>query len=125
MKRDHSRMIRGFYWASRAWYAKANGLGLENEQIVLGMYSSNGPRETSGEMMIEWIEIQKGKKSPQLQAFDDSWSALAMFADLIGVLGEMDNEDPSPEKIIEILKGCGFQDLTQYEDCPQKGKGKE
>ncbi|MCP4370020.1 MAG: hypothetical protein GY797_18170, partial [Deltaproteobacteria bacterium] len=49
-----------------------------------------------------------------LQVFDDAWSALAGFTDVVEKLGKKDDENITPEQFVEILLSCGFVDDTQY-----------
>jgi len=73
----------------------------------------NYERETSGEMTMMWINLNN-RQVPQLTAFDDSWSALALFGDLIQKMGEVDDECITQEQFVEMLLSCGFEDKTQY-----------
>lgn len=107
--KDHEGCKRMFIWSSRAWYAKA--MGDKHQEIMFGMYHPEGG--TSGEMGMRWKELS-GRQVPQLQVFDDAWSALALFTDVIEKLGEEDGENITPEQFIEILLSCGFVDDTDY-----------
>jgi hypothetical protein len=84
---------------------------------MFGLYHYNEFSEDdgrTGEMQMEWQDI-RGRDVPQLRVYDDAWSALATFHDVIDKLGEHDNENVTPEQFIEILKSCGFSDRTAYE----------
>lgn len=106
---NHDGCERAFHWSAKAWYAKAND---SYDEINFGMYDLKGGG-TSGEMTMKWIDL--GNRSvPQLQVFDDSWSALTLFNDVIVELGKRDSECISQEEFVEILKGCGFKDATAY-----------
>ena len=76
---------------------------------MFGLYGIDG--STSGEMCVRWKELG-GKIVPQLQVFDDGWSALASFPDLILELGDLDNQNITPKEFCALLKGLGFKDLT-------------
>jgi len=108
--KDHKGCIRAFHWSSKAYYA--GSIPKEGPEIYFGMYSEEGG--TSGEMSMIWTNISGDTLTPQLRVFCDGWSALSLFTDVIEKLGEHDDEDISEEKFIEILKECGFKDLTAY-----------
>jgi hypothetical protein len=115
--------IKGFTQLSRAWYGEAN---LKNTKevkdvITFGFYSPDGG--TSGEMTVKWIWLSN-RFVPELKIFSDAWSALSQFHDLIDVLGEHDDEDPTPEEFCKYLLSCGFIDRTQ-EISPYKKDEKE
>lgn len=76
------------------------------------MYADEGG--TSGEMSIEWVELA-GRSVPLLKVFDDAWSALSMFGDLLQKMAEVDNDNISQEQFVEMLLSCGFVDQTEYE----------
>jgi len=110
--KNHKGRIRGFCWCKKAYYAKA--LLKELPKVCFGMFCKDGGG-TSGEMSMVWENICN-KATPQLKCFCDGWSALSLFADLIKKLGEHDSEDITEEQFVEILRQCGFKDLTPYED---------
>ena len=113
MKRDHSECKREFYHVSKSIYADGktwkNG---EFDEITLGFYHPDGG--TTGEFSIVWMMLG-GEAVPQLRAFDDAWSALAEFGDVLDRLAEHDGENLSPEAVIALLKECGVEDATPYE----------
>jgi hypothetical protein len=102
---------RGFYWSTKAWFAKDS----DEDEVMFGMYYG---REggTDGEMAMRWIEIGKKAKVPRLEIFDDAWKTLSIFLDLITELAKYDNENIAPDKFVEILKSHNFKDLTPYEN---------
>lgn len=106
--KDHSGCRRAFHWSTRACYHHPN----RQPEVMFGMFHSDG--STSGEMAMRWVSLGN-KLVPQLQVFDDAWSALALFSDLIERLGEVDNEVITEREFVNILLGCGFEDITQYE----------
>ena len=105
--KNHEGCIRGYHRTSKAWYTKTQF----RIEVLFGMYSLQGG--TSDEMSMEWVEISN-KLCPRLKCFDDSWSALALFNDLIQELGEVDNKVIQEEEFCKILDKCGFKDLTEY-----------
>ena len=107
--KDHNGCIRGYHRTSKAYYAKSMK---ENIEINFGMFHPKGG--TSGEMTMEWIEIS-GTLYAQLKSFEDSWSALSSFPDLIERMGKVDGEKIQEEEFAKMLDECGFKDLTVYE----------
>ena len=118
--KDHDGDIRGFYHLSEAWYGPAN---LSNsstyvDEVNFGFFCPDGG--TSGEICMKWQELG-GKIAPRLECFDDGWSALASFTDLIAEMGELDDENPTPKEFCALLSRFGFKDLTPREN-PYGGK---
>jgi hypothetical protein len=111
IKKETENLFRGFHWSNRAWYAEANHM--KNGNITFGIYSTEGG--TVGEMTMEWIDFPDGLV-PRLKVFEDSWKALASFKDLIDALGLVDGKCITEKEFVKILLGCGFKDLTAYED---------
>lgn len=113
---NHEGCIRGYYRPNKAHYAKQ--LKDQEISVYFGMYHPEGG--TSGELSVEWKELDQ-KLVPQLKAFDDSWSALSLFTDLIKILGEVDNKYITDDEFCEILNSLGFYDMTRY-DPPYKNE---
>lgn len=110
MGSDHTGCVRAFHILSEAWYADANLKGSDVlDEISLGFYAPEGG--TSGEMCIRWTRLG-GTVTPQLTVFDDAWSALAQFKDVLDKFAELDSTNPPPSKIAEVLLACGFKDMT-------------
>ena len=107
MKEKHEGCIRGYIRSSKAWYGKKE----ENISVIFGMYSEEGG--TSGEMTMEWIELG-GQLCAKLKSFEDSWSALSLFTDLIQKMEEVDGENIQEEEFCKMLEECGFKDMTSY-----------
>lgn len=105
--KDHTDCIRGYHRSSKAYYSDV----MKGIEVNFGMFYQDG--STTGEMCIEWIEVGENI-SPRLKAFDDSWSALSLFTDLIKKMGEHDSENISEEDFCKLLDECGFKDLTAY-----------
>jgi len=106
--RDHTNSIRGFHWLNKAWSYENR----PDDEIVFGMYDEI-EGVTSGEMKMEWVRIGS-TLTPQLRAYDDSWSALSLFSDLIQEMAKVDNQDITAERFVNMLLECGFRDLTNY-----------
>jgi hypothetical protein len=105
--KDHEGCIRGYHRSSKGWY----GASKDEIEIGFGMFHPDGG--TSGEMRIVWIELNN-VLCARLMCFEDSWSALSLFPDLIQKMGEVDEEEIQEEDFAKILDSCGFKDLTQY-----------
>lgn len=116
--RDHEGDIRGFYHLAEAWYADANRSSTYTDEVNFGLFSPEGG--TSGEMSVKWQELG-GESVPQLQAFDDGWSALSMFPDLIAWMADKDSEKVTPKQFCEILLHLGFHDMTPRENPYSRG----
>mgnify|MGYP001390754306 FL=1 len=118
MERKHDGANREFYWTNKAWYCVEN----KPNEVMFGLfYKDNG---TSGEMAMKWQNLSE-KDVPQLQVYNDAWSALATFKDVLDKLAEHDDEDITPEEFIAILKECGFKDRTAYDLPDEMKKDKE
>ncbi len=107
--KDHSECVRGYHHLSKAWYADACMRGGKDE-LMIGYYYPDG--STPGEFAIRWVYLN-GEYVPKLEVFDDAWSALHGFADLIERLAELAGQNADPEKVAEILKSLGIKDMTR------------
>lgn len=106
---NYDGRIRGFHWTSRAYYASSIG---DRQEILFGMYDENG-EGTSGEMAIRWVDVG-AKVAPRLEVFDDAWSALFLFNDLLEAMSEVDGQNITQEDFVALLLDHGFIDLTAY-----------
>lgn len=118
---DHGRSKRGFHHTGAAWYSKILNDRSDDvvDEVSIGLYLPDGG--TTGEFLIRWRKLA-GDAVPQLCAFDDSWDALRQCADLIDKLAEHDNENMTPLALCDLLKECGFEDMTQRERQGQTKK---
>lgn len=107
--KQHGECFRGYHRSSKVWYA--NAINDNRTPVYFGMYDPDGG--TSGEMEMEWIDIDN-KQCAKLKAFEDSWSALSLFTDLIQKMGGVDSDLIQEDDFCKILNECGFQDLTEY-----------
>jgi hypothetical protein len=109
----HKGDERRFSIMSQSWYADSNmdptRRAAGEDEIMLGFYSPDGG--TSGEFAIRW-EILNGAPIARLKAYEDSWSALANFGDVLQKLAELDSTNPSVETVAQVLKNCGIVDAT-------------
>ena len=110
--KDTTGMKKQFIVLSQAWYGKASidsrTDGLQDD-ICFGSYDPSGG--TIGEMLITWYFVGD-KLVPKLEAFDDAWFVLSTFPDVINELALLDNTNPSPRIIANVLLKCGFEDVT-------------
>lgn len=118
--KDHSGCKRQFYHLSSAWYANAV---LRDSKIVdevmIGFYFSDGGG--SGEFAVRW-EMLGDKITPRLEVFDDAWSALWEFRDLLERLSEVDDEKITPSDLVKILIDLKIEDATPTVSPYYKGK---
>ncbi len=105
----HDNARRGFVWSSRAWYVEAANC---KHEISFGMYVKDGG--TTGDMRMKWHQVG-GTWVPRLECFDDAWDALSTFGDLLQEMAMIDNTNSTEEQFVEILKRCGFEDMTAYQ----------
>ena len=109
--KDHSRCKRQFIQLSKAWYGDTK---LQESDIIdkitIGFYNEDGG--TTGEFVIKWTLIC-GAATPMICSFDDSWSALLEFKDLLEKLAELDNLSPSPDEIVKVLISLGIENNTK------------
>ena len=110
MIKNHEGCVKGYHRSSKAWYAKSLDKKVE---VNFGMFHPEGG--TTGEMSMEWVELS-GKQCARLKCFEDAWSALALFTDLIQEMGKIDNMEIQEKEFCNLLDSCGFKDLTEYED---------
>ena len=111
--KDHSYSKRQFIQLSRSWYADAI---LKNkpedfvDDITVGFYTNDGG--TTGEFTFEWLKFGH-KVFVKLVAYDDSWSALYQFSDLLEAMAEIDDENISPKDFCKLLISLGIEDNTK------------
>ncbi len=67
-------------------------------------------------MTMRWVDLGKPARAvPLLRVFNDAWSALASFTDLLDLLRANDSESMTQDEFVDLLLICGFEDLTPYE----------
>jgi len=110
---DHSECKRQFIQLSKAWYADANLRNSKfDDKISIGFYHPEGG--TTGEFEIEFSELC-GRIVPKLTAYDDGWSALFNFSDLIEKMAEIDDKCVSADEFCELLVLLGIENKTPTE----------
>lgn len=100
---------RQFIVSSQAWYAGSCNLKPGEDEILLGMYHPEGG--TTGEFSIKWTMVGN-QMTPCLRAYDDSWSALYEFSDMLQELAKLDGTNPSVDVVVTALLNCGVEDAT-------------
>lgn len=112
---NHDGCKRAYIRSSKAHYSAY--LPKENIRVMVGMYHPEGG--TSGEFEFEWV-ILNGKGCARLKAFEDSWSALWLFKDLLEKMSEIDSEEIQEPEFCQLLDSLGVIDITEYEKGVQK-----
>jgi hypothetical protein len=115
-----SHLYRGFIHTNEAWYGKTSKSDRYVDEVMLGLYSTGGG--TQGEMAVRWIDlyskssfVENKPPAPRLEAFDDSWKALASFADILEEMAKVDSQSITPKQFCNLLLRNGFKDLTERE----------
>lgn len=109
----HKDCKRKFIQLSRTWYADANLKRSDFiDKITVGFYHMDG--STTGEFEISWMMIA-GKSVPKIEAFDDGWSALFNFGDMLESMADVDNKNISPEEFCKLLTSLDIEDTTPTE----------
>jgi hypothetical protein len=81
-------------------------------EIMMALHHPGGG--VKGEFAVRW-QMLGGKAVPQLQAYSDSWLVLHCMSDLIQVLAEHDDEDITPDELIQILESLDFINTDSYQ----------
>ena len=111
IKHSESGGIRAYIRNSKAWYASGN----ENVEITIGIYHSS-TEGTRGEFSVEWLNIANNELlAPRLCSFDDSWSVLNEFKDLLEKMKELDNQNIQEPEFCKVLDSLNIKDITKYE----------
>lgn len=104
----HDGCNRAFVQVSRAWNS-STALRNAREIFYIGFYHPEGG--ATGEFNVEWEKLS-GRLRPILHAYDDSWSALYEFSDLLQKMAEVDGQDITPDQFRIILIELGIKDVT-------------
>lgn len=103
---------RAFTHTAESWYAKAVLKKVPySDEILIGDYPVEGG--TRGEFAIRWYQIGPEPLLSRVEAWSDSWDVLAQCKDLLDVLAGLEYANPSPDKVCELLKTLGFDDITK------------
>lgn len=108
MERDHNDCERGYCVHTDAWWKRHTDDS--RPEVEFGMYDPEG--DVSGVASVVW-ETLDGKEIPKLECFDDGWSALSLFPDLIQEMGKVDSDNITPDDFIDLLERLNFQEHTE------------
>ena len=103
-----SNLNRTFIQLSKAWYGKAASLPNTLDQISLKVEGANG------EVTIEWVSTGENW-APQIRAFNDSWTELLQFTDLLEALAKHNGRYQTPDQVAELIEGLGITNITPTE----------
>jgi hypothetical protein len=81
-------------------------------EIMMALHSPSGG--VQGEFAMRWSKLG-GRLVPQLQAYSDSWIVLHCMSDFIEVLAEHDDQDITPDELIQILESLDFINTDSYQ----------
>lgn len=107
---QHEGCTRAYVRNSKAYYAAS--LTNENIKVMVGMYDLEGGG-TSGEFSFQWVNLGD-KLLPQLKVFDDAWSALWQFKDLLEIMAHIDSSNITEIELCAILDSLEIKDITKY-----------
>ncbi len=107
--KHHTAYRRCYHRRRKAYYANAK----EPVSVGFGIYAHDGI--SFGAMEIEWVVVGVNI-FPKLICFDDGWSALHSFADVIEKMGQVDEQNITEPDFCKLLDSCGFKDITKYID---------
>jgi hypothetical protein len=110
LDKKHKGCTRCYIRTSKSYYAKS--LPKENLRVIVGMYDLDGGG-TSGEFEFEWV-LMNNKGIAKLNAFEDSWSSLWQFKDLLEKMNEIDNQEIQEPEFCKLLDSLGILDNTEY-----------
>lgn len=133
MPKDQSGGVRGYHVFSQAFYAKhGDHTRAPNfiDHVSIGVYHPDDGGGTSGEFKIEWAKLS-GSPAAQLQVFDDAWTTLPLFRNVLKrlshLMSSLNPHDPhatpfgpphvapTVAQVVAILAECGLRDLTKRE----------
>jgi hypothetical protein len=84
---------------------------------MVGLFEPDGG--TSGVWAMRWAEVG-GKSTARMEAFSDSWSALATMNDVLTELAKTDTDTDNGitvDAFVALLLRLGFEDRTEYTCC--------
>lgn len=109
----HEDCKRAYVRTSKAYYSKSF---LDQPiNIMIGMYNPNGG--STGDFKVEWINLGESKGlAARLQVFDDAWSALMQFQDLLKRMSDLDGQNIQEPEFAKVLDSLGIIDITEYKE---------
>jgi hypothetical protein len=103
---------RGFHHFAEGWYYRHRREYAPVDDVCFGLYAAEGYGGCEAEMVMEWVPVGDSRTpTARLHVFDESFSLLSEFADVLKALAG--RRKLRPKEFCELLKRCGFQDLTQ------------
>jgi hypothetical protein len=109
-----SRYQRYFIHLKRAWYGDATLRQVPYlDEVNFGLKVRASPG-TTGEMAVRWSQLGR-LVAPRLEVFDDGWTTLSTFCDVLEQLGRVSagtRRSINPAAFCALLESCGFVDLT-------------
>lgn len=111
-------IIRAYSHLGEAWYRDSILAAIKNDyvdQVTFGTYCE-GRYVT--ELEMRWYNLRgDDHASARLEVFDESWTVLSQFQDVIARLAGY-TKGISPREFCRLLGECGFVDRTprKYED---------
>jgi len=108
--KDFAGYKRVFHWSTKAWYHRP-----EFERDVV--FGTEHPDGGGFEMAMRWHALGSDAQwsaVPRLEVFTGSWAALATFPDLLQALAEVDGQNVTEAEFCDMLRRCGFEDMTEY-----------
>jgi hypothetical protein len=79
-------------------------------RVMFG-YRDNKSGGVPGEISMNW-QVLDHEIVPFLKCWNDGWSSLASFPEVIAWLGERNDENITPQQFCQFLQSCGFVDET-------------
>lgn len=115
MKKEET--ISGFYTLSQSWYVDACKKDNIAEEIMVGSYCPDGGCEFEFKFAWHILGDRNSIDYPamRIDVFEDSFIAFRKFALLFSRLSKLNNKEPQPKEIIDLLTKLGFKDLTKRE----------
>jgi hypothetical protein len=103
---------RGFHHFAESWYYRHRREDAPVDDVCFGLYATEGNGGCEAEMVMEWVPLGDFRTpTARLRVFDESFSLLSDFADVWKALAG--RQKLKPKEFCELLKQCGFQDLTE------------
>ena len=112
---DAKNVGRSFVHLAEAHYRDStlgsNGVDFVDEVMLV---STDHDGNTDGEIAIRWTDRLHSdcRATPYIHAFGDSWKAMSTMDDVIKALGKLAPADRTPDRVVFLVKGCGFVDRT-------------
>jgi hypothetical protein len=107
-----------FIHVSKAWYAASVLTNRDfRDEVHIAAYDAE--KALVGEFAFRWYQLSR-KDGIRLEAFNDSWRALAGCPELLTELTRLNNLQVSPERFCEILTSMGFVNMTPINNAAKR-----